>query len=169
MIRPVSSWFQTYGFAQVDELLLIGAYPLDREDVEMLALLGVGRVLNLVEDHEYHAGSRAVVEAALAAHGIEERRLKLADYGRLPAPALERAVAEVLESLEAGLLTYVHCRAGWQRSAAVAAAAIAIREGIDIDLAMAKVRSMKPSADPLPHQREDMRAWWTARTSGTSA
>ena len=165
----MSNWFQTYGFANVDERLLIGAYPLDEEDVKMLSWIGVGRVLNLVEDHEYHPGSRAPVEAALAAHGIQERRLKLADFGRLPAAALERAVLEVLESLEDGLLTYVHCRAGWQRSAAVAAAAIAVRDGLDIDVAMARVRSMKPSADPLPHQREDMRAWWTARTSGTSA
>ncbi len=161
----VSNWFLTYGFADVHDRLLIGAYPLDGEDVEMLSWLGVGRVLNLVEDHEYHASSRVAVEAALAEHGIEERRLQLTDFGRIPADALERAVTEVLDSLDEGLLTYVHCRAGWQRSAAVAAGAVAIREGIDIDAAMDKVRAMKPSADPLPHQRDDMRAWWIARAA----
>ncbi|MGO9752975.1 MAG: hypothetical protein ACLP8S_13145 [Solirubrobacteraceae bacterium] len=160
----MSNWFRTYGFAGVHDRLVIGAYPLDAQDVEMLAVLGVGRVLNLVEDREYHASSRRIVEAALAAHGIEERRLQLTDYGRLPAQALEDAVSQVVESLEQGLLTYLHCRAGWQRSAAVAAGAVAVREGIDIDAAMAKVNAMKPSADPLPHQREDMRDWWRARS-----
>lgn len=165
----MSNWFRTYGFAGVHDRLLIGAYPLDADDVEMLARLGVGRVLNLVEDHEYHASSRLIVEASLAAHGIEERRLKLTDYGRLPPQALEQAVGEVIESLDAGLLTYVHCRAGWQRSAAVAAGAVAVLDGVDIDTAMAHVNAMKPSADPLPQQREDMRAWWRARSPATDS
>ncbi len=162
----MSTWFRTYGFADVHHGLLVGAYPLDADDVGMLAWLGIQRVLNLVEDEEYKPGARVAVEAALAANGIEERRLKLTDYGRLPAPALERAVCEVIESLDQGLRTYVHCRAGWQRSAAVAAGVVAIREGLDIDAAMARVQVMKPSADPLPHQREDLREWWYTRGSG---
>jgi len=61
----------------------------------------------------------------------------------------------------------VHCRAGWQRSAAVAAAVVAVRDGLDIDEALAYVQARKPSADPLPHQREDLRRWWAARGGGT--
>jgi len=133
----------------------------------MLSWLGVQRVLNLVEDTEYHPGSRERVEDALAQHRIEERRLNLTDFGRLPAEALESAVDEVLGSLDAGKKIYVHCRAGWQRSAAVAAGVVAIRNGIDIDEALALVKTMKPSADPLPHQRDDLRAWWDSRTSTT--
>jgi protein-tyrosine phosphatase len=129
----------------------------------MLAWLGVQRVLNLVQDDEYNRGSRQRVELALATHGIEEHRLRLTDFGRLPAEALESAVAEVLDSLEQGKKTYVHCRAGWQRSAAVAAGVVAIRNGIDIDEALTLVKRMKPSADPLPHQRDDLRAWWDSR------
>ncbi len=159
----MSTWFRTYGFADIHDRLLVGAYPLDADDVGMLAWLGIQRVLNLVEDEEYRPGARVAIEAALAANGIEERRLKLTDYGRLPAAALERAVSEVIESLDQGLRIYVHCRAGWQRSAAVAAGVVAIREGLDIDAAMARVQAMKPSADPLPHQREDLREWWYAR------
>ncbi len=85
------------------------------------------------------------------------------DYGGLPAPALETAVREVNQWLDEGARTYVHCRAGWQRSAAVAAAVIAVRVGIDIDEALAHVQARKPSADPLPHQREDLRRWWQER------
>jgi protein-tyrosine phosphatase len=164
MIPGVSNWFRSYGFAGVHDQLLIGAYPLDAGDVDMLAWVGIERVLNLVEDEEYDARARRQVVEALAAKGIQERRLNLEDYGRLPAAALEQAVSEVNEWLDEGLRTYVHCRAGWQRSAAVAAGVVAIREGIDIDEALDRVRDLKPSANPLPHQRQDLRTWWDRRS-----
>jgi protein-tyrosine phosphatase len=161
----VSAWFRTYGFADVFEGLTIGAYPLDADDVGMLEWVGVERVLNLVEDEEYRPGEREAVEAALASAGIEEHRLNLTDYGRLPADDLESAVQEVNAWLDDGARTYLHCRAGWQRSAAVAAGVVALRGGIDIDEALAYVQARKPSADPLPHQREDLRRWWASRTA----
>jgi protein-tyrosine phosphatase len=162
----VSNWFRTYGFADVRDGLLIGAYPLDADDVAMLDWIGIERVLNLVEDQEYRPGQREAVEAALASTGIEEHRLNLTDYGHLPAEELEVAVQEVCAWLDHGARTYLHCRAGWQRSAAVAAGVIALRDGIDIDDALAYVQSRKPSADPLPHQRADLRRWWDARARG---
>jgi protein-tyrosine phosphatase len=160
----VSSWFRTYGFADVSDGLLIGAYPLDDDDVAMLEWMGIERVLNLVEDGEYRPGDRELVAAALAAAGIEEHRLELTDYGRLPAEQLEAAVQEVTAWLDAGVMTYMHCRAGWQRSAAVAAGVIAVRDGLEIDDALAHVQARKPSADPLPHQRDDLRQWWETRS-----
>lgn len=159
----MSTWFRTYGFADVCDGLLIGAYPLDAEDVGMLEWVGVQRILNLVEDREYDFGRRGVIESALAGAGIEERRLALTDYGGIPPDELESAVQVVQTWLEEGLRTYLHCRAGWQRSAAVAAGVIALREGIDIDDALSAVQRRKPSADPLPHQREDLRRWWESR------
>ncbi len=161
----MSNWFRTYGFAPVSDELLIGAYPLDSDDVEMLAFNGVRRVLNLVQDGEYRRGERGEVERALAANQIEERRLQLVDYGGLDTEAIERAVDEVNGWLNQGERTYVHCRAGWQRSAAIAAGVVALREGIEIDEALARVHSRKPSADPLPHQREDLRRWWSERAT----
>jgi protein-tyrosine phosphatase len=162
-VNSVSNWFRTYGFAGVLDGLLIGAYPLDREDVAMLEWMGIERVLNLVEDEEYRPGDRAVVEEALARTGIQEYRLRLTDYGRLPPEELETAVQEICSWLEQGVRGYLHCRAGWQRSAAVAAGVIAVREGVGIDDALEHVRSRKPSAEPLPHQREDLHRWWEAR------
>jgi protein-tyrosine phosphatase len=70
------------------------------------------------------------------------------------------------EWLREGQNVYVHCRAGWQRSAAIAAALIAVRDGVDIDEAIAQVQLRKPSADPLPHQREDLWRWWHERGVG---
>jgi protein-tyrosine phosphatase len=163
MIEIVSHWFRIYGFERVLDGLMIGAYPLDADDVEQLSSNGVQRVLNLVEDEEYRPGERDAVERALSAAGIEEQRLRLVDYGGLSADALEEAVQEVGAWLQAGATTYLHCRAGWQRSAAIAAGGVALREDIDIDEALAFVQARKPSADPLPHQREDLRRWWDGR------
>jgi protein-tyrosine phosphatase len=162
----VSTWFRTYGFADVYDGLVIGAYPLDADDVAMLEWAGIERVLNLVEDEEYREGEREAVESALASAGIEEHRLSLTDYGRLPADELETAVREVSGWLDEGAKTYLHCRAGWQRSAAVAAGVVAVRGEVDIEDALEYVQSRKPSADPLPHQRDDLRRWWNARRAG---
>lgn len=159
----MSRWFTTYGFADVLDDLLVGAYPLDRDDVRTLTLMGVRRVLNLTEDAEYRAGERAAAEQALVAAGIDEHRVNLVDYGRLPPDELEAAVQEVSRWLDAGDRIYLHCRAGWQRAAAVAAGVVALRKGIEIDEALAYVRERKPSAAPLPHQREDLRRWWESR------
>src|SRR5437588_1469973 len=143
----MSRWFRSYGFADVFDGLLIGAYPLDGDDVAMLKRAGVERVLNLVQDSEYREGDRASVEAALFSAGIKEQRLDLVDYGGLPSEAIERAVQEVNQWLDEGERTYLHCRAGWQRSAAVAAGVVAIRGRMESDQALRYVQSRKPSAE----------------------
>jgi protein-tyrosine phosphatase len=159
----VSRWFRSYGFAEVLDDLLVGAYPLDEDDVGTLARLGIRRVLNLTEDTEYRPGDRRTVKRALRTAGIEEHRLSLTDYGGLPAAAVEAAVQEVNGWLDEGTRTYLHCRAGWQRSAAVAAGVVAVRAGLEIDDALVFVQDRRPSADPLLHQREDLRRWWESR------
>lgn len=160
----MSNWFRTYGFGQILPELLIGAYPVDASDVGMLEWIGVRHVLNLVDDSEYRPGERAAVEKALANAGIDEERLELIDYGNLPLDQLDHAVATVNHWLDNGTRTYLHCRAGWQRSAAVAAGVVALRKGLSIDDALDYVQHQKPSADPLPHQRDDLRNWWLSRS-----
>ncbi|MFZ0089771.1 MAG: hypothetical protein WAL63_09715 [Solirubrobacteraceae bacterium] len=160
----MSDWFATYGFAEVHDDLLIGAYPLDAEDVGRLQARSVARVLNLVEDQEYPAGQRSVIEAALRHAEIDEHRMSLTDFGGLPADRLEPAVQTVVGWMREGAVTYVHCRAGWQRCAAVAAGAVAVHNGLGIDDALRSVHERKPTADPLPHQREDLRHWWMVRS-----
>lgn len=159
----MSIWFRTYGYASVYDGLIVGALPLDEADVRMLAALGVSRVLNLVEDAEYERGARRRVERALTAEAILEHRLSTEDYGGLGPELLEQAATQVNSWLDDGEIVYLHCRAGWQRSAAVAAGAIAIREGIDLEAALQRVQSLRATADPLPHQREDLLRWFEAR------
>jgi protein-tyrosine phosphatase len=159
----MSDWFERFGFAEVGDGLIVGAYPLDAEDVAEIASAGVDVVYNLVEDEEYQAGARDTATAALDAAGVSERRLPLVDYGSVPETALDRAVDEVLGDLEAGRRVYLHCRAGWQRSATVAAGVLALREDLRIEDALAVLRERKPTAEPLGHQRADLLAWWRAR------
>ena len=159
----MSKWFLAYGFADVHDDLIIGAYPLDQRDVAAVARLRITRLLNLVQDSEYGAGQRAEVQAALTASGIAETRLPLIDYGNLPFDQLEDAVNTVVGWLRAGERVYLHCRAGWQRSAAVAAGAVAIVDQIGLDAALDQIQRRKPTADPLPHQRRDLARWWDQR------
>ncbi|MGH2873323.1 MAG: protein-tyrosine phosphatase family protein [Solirubrobacteraceae bacterium] len=159
----MSTWFHTYGFADVRHSLLLGAYPLDRTDIDTLAHMQVGRVLNLAEDDEYPPGSRAIVQAALAQAGIGELRVPFTDFGRLPAQRLDEAVAIVVRWLREDQLCYLHCRAGRQRSATVAAGALAVAEGLGLDDALREVQRRRPSAQPLAHQVDDLRAWWKYR------
>jgi atypical dual specificity phosphatase len=165
----MSSWFRTYGYAEVADRLLVGAYPLDADDVGMLAWMGVRKVLNLTEDEEYGPGQRSEVEEALQRAGIDERRIELRDFGALPPPLITRAVRTVGEWLDGGQLVYVHCRAGWQRSPTIAAAVLMAREGLDPDPALERIRRAKPSAEPLEHQREDLERWWRGRSCKSAA
>ena len=162
----MSSWFERFGFAEVGDGLLVGAYPVDAADVAAIAGAGAHVLVNLCEDVEYRAGQRGALGAALADAGIEERRLPVPDYGNLPNEVIDRAVRTVTEELAAGRCVYLHCRAGWQRSAAIAAGAVALREGTGVEEALARVRERKPTAEPLGHQRADLLAWWRGRSVG---
>lgn len=159
----MSEWFEHFGFAEVGEDLVMGAYPQDAADVAELAAAGVTRIFNLVQDLEYDPGARAACVAALAAAGIKERRVELVDYGSLQSVQIEDAAQTVLAWLSVGERVYVHCRAGWQRSATVVAAIVTLLEGVEPEQALEILRERKPTANPLAHQREDLFDWWDSR------
>ena len=159
----MSSWFEHFGFAVVGDDLVMGAYPQDAEDVAAIAETGVTRIFNLVQDVEYEPGARDACVTALAESGIEERRVALVDFGSLTTEQIEGAAQAVLAWLEQGERVYVHCRAGWQRSATVVAAIVTLREGVDPWVALDILRERKPTANPLSHQREDLFRWWERR------
>jgi protein-tyrosine phosphatase len=162
----VSAWFEHFGYAQVADGLVVGAYPQDAGDVAALCEEGITRVFNLVRDIEYEErDGREACAAALAGAGIAEERIEVEDYGSLLPGQLERAVRVVNDWLEDGERVYLHCRAGWQRSAAVAAGVVAVRDGIGLDEALARIRERKPTAVPLRHQRADLERWWEARAA----
>ena len=159
----MSGWFEHFSFSEVAENLVMGAYPQDAEDVAALRADGITRVFNVVQDVEYDPGARDACSAALAEAGMKERRLELVDYGSLPAPQIEEAAQAVVAWLDAGERVYVHCRAGWQRSAVIVAAFLVLRESMTPRQALAVMRERRPQADPLPHQRADLLDWWRGR------
>lgn len=160
----MSAWFAHYGYAEVGEGLLMGAYPQDADDVAALSQAGVTAVFNLVQDVEYEsAGGREACAAALAAAGIREQRVAVVDYGNLLPAHIELAATTVLDWLRDGERVYVHCRAGMQRSAVVSAAVVALHEGLEPLAALAIVRRRNPQANPLTHQRQDLLRWWEQR------
>jgi protein-tyrosine phosphatase len=163
----VSEWFEKFGLAAVDGSgrLFTGAFPTDADDVAVLSGLDIDAVVNLCQDSEYPEGAREQVEAAFRTAGIEERRLGMVDFAGFGPAQLEAAVSEVLRQLERGRRVYLHCRAGQQRSTAVAAGALALRDGVSLDQALTEIRDRKPRARPLEHQLEDLRAWYDARAS----
>ena len=165
----MSDWFERYGRAEVADRLVTGSLPADAQDVAALAHDGVTCVMNLCQDQEYDDGERAAVEAALRDAGIRERRVELVDYGGLMPGAIELAATTVAGWLDEGERVYLHCRAGWQRSATVAAAALALRDGIEPDEALAQIKRRKPSSEPLPHQLQDLRRWWRLRNRSSRA
>jgi protein-tyrosine phosphatase len=160
----VSDWFERFGYAEVADGLITGAYPLDADDVGAIAGEDVTRIFNLCEDVEYEPGEREDVELALERFGIVEQRLDVVDYGGLLPGQLELATNAVMQWLDEGERVYLHCRAGWQRSAAVATGVVARRDELELDEALRRIRSRKPSAEPLPHQIEDLRRWWRLRS-----
>jgi protein-tyrosine phosphatase len=159
----MSEWFERFGSAEVYPHLIVGAVLLDANDVQAVVDQQVDRVLNLVRDEEYPTGARLEVEIALEANQVAERRVGVVDFGNVSLGALEQAVRQVEGWLDEDHTVYLHCRAGWQRSATVAAAVIATRENVGIDDALAQLRAAKPTADPLRHQKDDLRSWYELR------
>lgn len=161
----MSDWFTHFGFAEVGDDLLMGAYPQDADDVAALSAAGVTAVFNLVQDLEYELeGGRQACASALEQAGIGERRVEVIDYGNLLPGHIELAATTVLDWLDEGERVYVHCRAGMQRSAVVAAAIVALHEGVEPQEALKRVRERNPRANPLAHQRKDLLRWWQKRS-----
>src|SRR4029079_9899983 len=133
-----------------------GAYPCDADDVAALAADGVTCVMNLCEDDEYEDGDRDAVVAAYASRSIAEERVGVVDYGNLMPGAIEVAAEQVAAWLNEGEHVYVHCRAGWQRSAVVAAAALAVRDGVDPEEALGSLKRPKPGAETAPQRTQEL-------------
>jgi protein tyrosine phosphatase (PTP) superfamily phosphohydrolase (DUF442 family) len=128
--------------------------------VEALDAEGVRTVINLCEEHEYWDGERAAVEAAFRHAGIAEHRLPVHDGATIPPAVLDRALAAAAHDT-----TYVHCRGGRERSAAVAVALLADRRGISIDAALREAEARWPTCRPLPWQLAGVRAWAASRSA----
>ncbi|MFD1643278.1 dual specificity protein phosphatase family protein [Halohasta litorea] len=60
----------------------------------------------------------------------------------------EAAADYVLDAVESGEVTFVHCQAGVSRSCSVCAAVLAVHSGGDVDEARRRVKQVRPRVDP---------------------
>src|SRR6266513_1975600 len=92
----MSSWFEHFGYSEVGDGLLAGAYPTDAEDVAALAREHVDEVVNLCEDAEYAPGERDAVVIALR-EGLDiEQALEVVRERKPRARPLEHQRADLL-------------------------------------------------------------------------
>jgi atypical dual specificity phosphatase len=124
--------------AWVEDGRLLGcAYPRREAALATLARQGVVVLVNL---HE-----RAHDPDRLAAHGLVEVHLPVADF-TAPAPAqIDRGVAEIDRALAGGSRVAVHCGGGLGRTGTLLACYL-VRHGLDPAEAVARVRAARPGS-----------------------
>jgi atypical dual specificity phosphatase len=141
-------------YSRLTDHLLAGPMPHTREHVEALRDEGVVVVVNLCEEREYWDGERETVIEAYRDAGIRELHLPVKDGSTVPHDVIDAAV----EGMQHGVV-YVHCRGGRERSATVATALLAVKDGIPIDEALERARAGRPIFQPLPWQLDGLQAW----------
>jgi len=148
-------------YSRLSDHLLAGAMPHSRAHVDALVAEGVAVVVNLCELREYWAGERDAVLEGYAAAGIRELHLPVKDGATVPDGVIDAAIRAQRDEI-----TYVHCRGGRERSAAVATAMLATAHRLTITQALAMAQVGRPVFRPLPWQLESLHAWSDARVTG---
>lgn len=138
--------------------LLVGSYPLDNKEVEELRSVGITAILSLQTDEDL--GERGIEwerKAALAANltfqSVPVRDFDTADLQR----KLPNCVVVLDGMLKAGHTVYLHCTAGVNRSATVAAAYLHWCLAWPLERALAHVREVR---DCSPNAEAICRAQW---------
>lgn len=156
-------------FAQyrVQDALRGGRNPLTAQDVRALAAPGVTHILDLREEHEWAGRGRFGLDALETIERLNLRRLHLpVPDTHPPMPAdLDAACAFLQEALsDPSARAYVHCRAGWGRTATVLAAFLARMQGRPYGDVLAELQAqVRRDHDillcPQPRQSEAARRW----------
>lgn len=81
------------------------------------------------------------------------------DATPIPEHFLDHIVPEVIETLRAGKRVLIHCVAGLSRSASVAYAVIRVKERVDHDTALRRVKTPDIPEYPHPVVLGSARAW----------
>ena len=149
----------------LDRRIAAGRNPLSTRDVAQLRAAGITHVLDLREEAEWSAprfGAPAV--EAMAKMGINRMHLPVADRGAPDALDFDRAVAWIDKALaQSNAKVYLHCRAGMERTAAIAIAFWVAREGISYDAAFRNLKGKRAILQPLPNQERAVKAWMAGR------
>ncbi len=149
----------------LDRRIAAGRNPLSVRDVADLRAAGITHVLDLREENEWAAprfGGDAV--EAMAKMGINRMHLPVTDMGAPNPLDFDRANAWIEKALALpNAKVYLHCRAGMERTAAIALAFWIAREGISYDAAFRNLKGKRPIFKPLPSQERAVKEWMAAR------
>ena len=124
----------------VDEMVVLGAYPFDR-DVEELAELGIGAVINTCAEYE---GPVDEYER----FGIDQLRVPTTDFTHPTLESVEHAVEFMEQQINDGKRVYVHCKAGRARSATVVACWLIKNRGMTAEEAQNRMTRTRPHVNP---------------------
>ena len=149
----------------LDRRIAAGRNPLSVRDVADLRAAGITHVLDLREEAEWAAprfGHEAI--EAMAKMGINRMHIPIVDMGAPQPLDFDRANAWIDKALaQSNAKVYLHCRAGMERTAAIALAFWIAREGISYDAAFRNLKGKRPIFKPLPGQERAVKEWMAAR------
>jgi ADP-ribosylglycohydrolase/rhodanese-related sulfurtransferase len=138
-----------------------GRAPIFRRDIWRLRARGVTHILDLREDHEWDGpgrrGGSAIAEIDVL--GMSRLSVAIRDMGTPSERHLDEAVAYLDAALHLGGSVYVHCRAGVQRTGAIAAAWFARQQRCSVDEAVERLRERRPDFEPMVFQVMAAREW----------
>jgi atypical dual specificity phosphatase len=157
----MSQWFQEFGFDRISNSLplWLGSCPADLEDITSLEAEEINAVVSLCQPCEYQDNQLEEVTARYRELGWQTFSLQVEDFSSFSAEQIDTVVSAVRDLLKDNKRVYLHCRAGWQRSASIACLVLALENNIGLDEALWQIQMARPEAQPMHHQWQDISCW----------
>ena len=124
-------------------------YPAQRPAVQELGIQTIVTVETPLPDEV----------AIWAALGIETLVLPTRDYVAIPFERFEAVSEAVLSRLSVQRSVLLHCLSGVNRAPTFALAILCLRDRVPVDVALSRLRSVRPRVDPTPEELTSLRGW----------
>lgn len=159
--RTATDWWN-----RVDDLVVLGGIPLNFHFDALVKKEKIGAVLTLLEPFELAKGLVSPVTTDQWTKAkINHKHLVAQDFLALPQPLIQEGVAFLRKNVELGKRTYIHCKAGRGRSAAIVLA-YGLTYGFggktfsNYDEVYAYLKGIRPRVNLRTHQRAAVEQWF---------